>query len=121
MTRSPTLLAMLLAGTLFAGGCVTAPPPQSVHVLQAQPSVAFRVLGMVSGQGPNIPAAIEHARYQAANMGADAVVVGHQHNVGPNWIVSVKAIKYLAPPPQGPAGHAPGPGVPAQGPVGPPQ
>ena len=95
----PALLCSLPLASLDSG-CAMAPPPTAVVVLQAQPEVAFRTLGMVSGQGPNVEAAIEHARYQAGEMGGDAIIVGRQHNVGAQWVVSVKVIKYLAPPPQ---------------------
>jgi hypothetical protein len=87
------MLAGLCAAWLGVAACAARP----LHVLEAPPAAAFRVLGMVSGQGPSEAAAIEHAMYRASGMDADAIVVQHRHNVGPQWIVTVKVIKYLVP------------------------
>lgn len=69
--------------------------PSHIEVLPGPPAAAFRVLGMVSGQGADEAAAIEHARARAAEMGGDAIIVQHHQNIGPRWIVSARVIQLL--------------------------
>lgn len=89
-------LAASLALMLLLAACAHSGPMQ---VLSAPPPTAYKVLGMVSGQGPNEQSAMAMAVDQATPLGADAIIVESRRPVGSVIIVTCKAIKYLAPPP----------------------
>jgi hypothetical protein len=98
------VLTVALAATL--GACAQ----RQIHVLTGPPVVAYRTQGMLSGQGENESSAITMIIDQAARLDADAVIVESRRPVGRVIIVTARAIKYLAPPPEAP--QAPGPGAP---------
>lgn len=97
-SAAPGLLVLvLLAGPLQLAGCLHSRP---VHLLQGPPSVAHQTLGMVSGQGASADAAIAAAVGEAERIAADALILVSQRPVGGVVIVTAKAIRYLAPPPE---------------------
>jgi hypothetical protein len=91
-----SLAALMLCLCLLATSC-----SHPVHVLTGPPPVAYRTLGMVSGQGENESSAVAMALDQAGRIDADAIIVESRRPVGQVMIVTCRAIKYLGPPPQG--------------------
>jgi hypothetical protein len=91
------ILALLVVGTIVASmACASRP----IHVLSGKPSVAYNTLGMVSGQGENEASAISATVVEAAKLEADAIIVVSRRPVGRVMIVTARAIRYLAPPPE---------------------
>jgi hypothetical protein len=85
-----------LALLLFLFSCGHAP----VHLLTTPPVSPYRTLGMVSGHGENESSATAMLLDQASRIEADAVIVQEQRTLGRQILVTGRAIKYLAPPPQ---------------------
>lgn len=91
-----TTLALVLLCSIVAGCSHTQP----VELLRAPPEAAYRTLGMVSGQGENLSTALDAVAMQAERLGADAAVVVSERPVGGVIIVTARAIRYVAPPPE---------------------
>jgi hypothetical protein len=91
-----TTLALVLLCSI-AAGCSH---PQPVEILRAPPEAAYRTLGMVSGQGENLSTALDAVAIQAERLGADAVVVVSERPTGRVIIVTGRAIRFIAPPPE---------------------
>lgn len=101
---------------LWVAACV---PPQ-VRVFSAKPAVPYRVLGMVSGQGPNEASAIHDCVAQAHKVNANGIVVVSKRMLGKLFVIRAEAISYSgevpaqAPPPASggqPAAGGPPPGA----------
>ena len=97
MDSRAVLTAALLSGALALSlsACIASHPMQ---VLMAPPAVAYRTLGMVTGQGPNEQSAVNHAMAQAENLDADAIIIVHRQPRGHQIWVTARAIKYHARP-----------------------
>jgi len=89
-------MAIMVIGVLAAAACASRP----IHVLSGNPAVAFRTLGMVSGQGENEASAMTATVAEAAKLEADAIIVVNRRPVGAVMIITARAIQYLAPPPE---------------------
>jgi hypothetical protein len=116
MIRSVSLLAA--AALLSVGLSACAPTIADVRVFQVKPPVPYRVLGMVNGNGPNQASAMQAMMQNAANLGANGVIVKGQKQVASQVIITAEAINYQGPlPPPGarPAPGAAGPGAAAGG------
>jgi hypothetical protein len=83
---------------LFALG-LSCSHAQPIQVLSGPPQIAYRTLGMLSGQGENEPSAMAQVLEQASRLEADAVIIENRRPAGRVIIVTCRAIKYLAPPP----------------------
>lgn len=92
------LLGILTALSLLAAACFG--PSRPFAVLAAPPQVAYRTVGMVSGQGENRDSAVHAAIQQAEHLDADAIIVVGERPVGRVIIVTARAIQYQGPPPQ---------------------
>lgn len=97
MSRIITTLMLALLLALIPAACGQPRPP--VQILVAAPPVAYRTLGMVSGQGENRDSALHAVSIQADRIEADAVIIVGERRAGQTLIVTAKAIRYLAPPP----------------------
>jgi hypothetical protein len=91
------LVTALLLSQVPLAACRHAQP---IHVLEGPPSVAFRTLGMVSGQGENEASAMSATVAEADRLDADAIIVVSRRPVGRVIIVTARAIRYQAPPPE---------------------
>jgi hypothetical protein len=91
------LMAFAAVLIILATACSHSQP---IQVLNGPPTVAFRTLGMVSGQGENESSAMAMVLDQASRLDADAVVIENRRPLGRVIVLTCKAIKYLAPPPQ---------------------
>ena len=91
---------LVLAWLLVTSACASSPRP--VQVLNAPPQFPHKVMGMTSGQGPNLESAIQATVVTAAQQGADAVVIVGQRTAGSVVIVTARLVRFLAPPPQAP-------------------
>jgi hypothetical protein len=105
-----TLVLALALGAIGLSSCAQ----RQIHILTGPPVVAYRTQGMVSGQGENESSAMTMIIDHAARLDADAVIVESRRPVGRVIIVTARAIKYLAPPPEAP--QAPPPEAPPEPP-----
>jgi|GEM_PF-5706998 hypothetical protein len=92
------MLKRLITAALFTSAmalmaCATA---SRLDVLHAPPAGVFRVLGMVSGSGPNQASAMDHMKSQAAGLGANALLMIGSRRAGNTVIVRAKAL-YVKP------------------------
>jgi len=91
------ILALMVIGAIgLSAACASRP----IHVLSGKPAVAYTTLGMVSGQGENEASAMSATVVEAAKLEADAIIVVNRRPVGRVMIVTARAIRYLAPPPE---------------------
>lgn len=95
MKHTRLLLALATLLLILAAAC--GQPPR---VLYAPPQAAFKVIGMISGQGANEAGAMAHALEQAERIEAHAIVVVGRRPLGRSMIVTCRAIRYIGPPPE---------------------
>ena len=93
------MIRKLMSLTLLVSwlGCAHQRP---IQVLNAKPAAAHRTLGMVSAQGPNRASALHTLTARATEINADAVIVVGERPVGQVVVVTGRAIRWIAPPPQ---------------------
>lgn len=95
---------------LFVGLWLTACVPPRVHVFSAKPQVPYRVLGMVSGQGPNEASAIHDCVAEAHKVEANGIIVVSKRTLGSLFVIRAQAILFSgevppAAPPPGAGGY----------------
>ncbi|MCK5798985.1 MAG: hypothetical protein KAI47_17455 [Deltaproteobacteria bacterium] len=120
---SRTLWMVAAVALLAQGLWACAPSIADVRIFHAKPPVPYRVLGMVSGNGPNEASAMQAVLQNAVEVGANGVIVQGQRQLGRQVIIRAEAISYQGPlPPPGAQAADPGAGAPLGAPpAAPPQ
>ncbi|MBW2732443.1 MAG: hypothetical protein JRH20_08605 [Deltaproteobacteria bacterium] len=92
MLRKSIVLFFVVPALIGLG--VTACAPAQVRVFSAKPAVPHRILGMVSGQGPNEASAIHDCVAQAHKVEANGIVVVSKRMLGKLFVIRAQAIHY---------------------------